>query len=158
MLDDTDVARAVIEYVARTGVEVLIVGASSRGGLLRYDSLHCFIGICRYVCYELDLEVCIFLHCRFKAKDIPGSMLKGAPDFCTVHIISKTGKISSTRAASRSAPFVHPLRHQLMQPASTKFAPFDTSTPSSNNSRSEPNTRKSKVLVSNFCCILWFIV
>ncbi|XP_019070909.1 U-box domain-containing protein 52-like [Solanum lycopersicum] len=107
VLDDTDVARAVIEYVARTGVEVLIVGASSRGGLL-----------------------------RFKAKDIPGSMLKGAPDFCTVHIISKTGKISSTRAASRSAPFVHPLRHQLMQPASTKFAPFDTSTPSSNNSRS----------------------
>ncbi|WMV57070.1 hypothetical protein MTR67_050455, partial [Solanum verrucosum] len=107
VLDDTDVARAVIEYATRTGVEVLIVGASTRGGLL-----------------------------RFKAKDIPGGILKGAPDFCTVHVISKSGKISSTRAASRSAPFVHPLRHQLMQPVSTKFAPFDTSTPSSTNSRS----------------------
>ncbi|XP_059306060.1 U-box domain-containing protein 52-like isoform X2 [Lycium ferocissimum] len=107
VLDDTDVAKAIIEYVNRTGVEVLILGATTRGGLL-----------------------------RFKAKDIPGGVLKGAPDFCTVHVISKSGKISSTRAASRPAPFVHPLRHQLMQPASIKFAPFEPSTSSATNSRS----------------------
>ncbi|XP_060179567.1 U-box domain-containing protein 52-like [Lycium barbarum] len=107
VLDDTDVAKAIIEYLNRTGVEVLILGAATRGGLL-----------------------------RFKAKDIPGGVLKGAPDFCTVHVISKSGKISSTRAASRPAPFVHPLRHQLMQPASLKFAPFEPSTPSATNSRS----------------------
>ncbi|KAJ8538807.1 hypothetical protein K7X08_030103 [Anisodus acutangulus] len=106
VLDDTDVVKAIVEYVNRTGVEVLILGATTRGGLL-----------------------------RFKAKDISGGVLKGAPDFCTVHVISKSGKISSTRAASRPAPFVHPLRHQLMQPASTKFAPFETSTPSAANSR-----------------------
>ncbi|KAM3266677.1 U-box domain-containing protein 52-like isoform X1 [Capsicum annuum] len=105
VLDDTDVAKAVVEYVNRTGVEILVVGATTKGGLL-----------------------------RFKAKDIPGGMLKGAPDFCTVHIISKSGKISSTRAASRPAPFVHPLRHQLMQTASTKFS-FESSTPSSATSR-----------------------
>ncbi|PHU08609.1 hypothetical protein BC332_20469 [Capsicum chinense] len=114
VLDDTDVAKAVVEYVNRTGVEILVVGATTKGGLL-----------------------------RFKAKDIPGGMLKGAPDFCSVHIISKSGKISSTRAASRPAPFVHPLRHQLMQTASTKFS-FESSTPSSATSRSEPITRKSK--------------
>ncbi|KAM3379478.1 U-box domain-containing protein 52-like isoform X1 [Capsicum galapagoense] len=105
VLDDTDVAKAVVEYVNRTGVEILVVGATTKGGLL-----------------------------RFKAKDIPGGMLKGAPDFCTVHIISKSGKISSTHAASRPAPFVHPLRHQLMQTASTKFS-FESSTPSSATSR-----------------------
>lgn len=48
------------------------------------------------------------LHCRFKAKDIPGGVLKGVPDFCTIHIISKYGKIASTRSASRPPPFVHP--------------------------------------------------
>ncbi|KAM3270701.1 U-box domain-containing protein 52-like isoform X1 [Capsicum chacoense] len=105
VLDDTDVAKAVVEYVNRTGVEILVVGATTKGGLL-----------------------------RFKAKDIPGGMLKAAPDFCTVHIISKSGKISSTRSASRPAPFVHPLRHQLMQTASTKFS-FESSTPSSATSR-----------------------
>lgn len=73
-------------------------------------------------------------------KDIPGGILKGVPDFCTVHVISKSGKIASTRAASRPAPFVHPLRHQLMQPASTKFAPFEGSTPSAASARGEPIT------------------
>ncbi|XP_070047930.1 U-box domain-containing protein 52-like isoform X2 [Nicotiana tomentosiformis] len=106
VLDDTDVVKAIVEYVNRTGIEVLILGATTRGGLL-----------------------------RFKAKDIPGGILKGVPDFCTVHVISKSAKIASTRAASRPAPFVHPLRHQLMQPASTKFAPFEGSTPSAASSR-----------------------
>ncbi|CAN4077183.1 unnamed protein product [Withania somnifera] len=106
VLDDTDVAKAIVEYVNRTGVEILILGATTRGGLL-----------------------------RFKAKDISGGVLKGAPDFCAVHIISKSGKISSTRAPSRPAPFVHPLRHQLMQPPRTKYSSSEPPTPTAANSR-----------------------
>lgn len=40
MLDDTDVVKAIVEYVNRTGIEVLILGATTRGGLLRYDSVY----------------------------------------------------------------------------------------------------------------------
>ncbi|MED6114276.1 hypothetical protein PIB30_078753 [Stylosanthes scabra] len=48
---------------------------------------------------------------RFKVADIPGLVCKGAPDFCTVYVVSK-GKIQSTRSASRPAPFLSPLLTQ----------------------------------------------
>ncbi|XP_031129802.1 U-box domain-containing protein 52-like [Ipomoea triloba] len=83
-LEHSDPSKAIVEYVNRTAIEVVILGAATKGGLL-----------------------------RFKSRDIPGTVLKGAPDFCTVYIISKTGKISSTRSASRLPPFIHPLRHQM---------------------------------------------
>jgi len=44
----------------------------------------------------------IFSHRRFKT-DIPSSVSKGAPDFCTVYVIAK-GKISNVRPASASLP------------------------------------------------------
>ncbi|KAJ6383195.1 hypothetical protein OIU77_031588 [Salix suchowensis] len=53
ILEDTDVAKALIEYVTQTAIETLIVGASAKGGFLR----------------------------RFKAADVAGSVSKGAPDF-----------------------------------------------------------------------------
>ncbi|KAH0646980.1 hypothetical protein KY284_034864 [Solanum tuberosum] len=91
VLEDADVVKAIIEYINRTAIEVLILGAAAKGGLL-----------------------------RFKIKDIPGNVLKGVPDFCTVYVISKSGKISSTRSAARLAPFIHPLRHQFTQNANVK--------------------------------------
>lgn len=39
---------------------------------------------------------------RFKHTDVPSSVSKAAPDFCTVYVIAK-GKISSVRSASSSA-------------------------------------------------------
>ncbi|KAF0902011.1 hypothetical protein E2562_011837 [Oryza meyeriana var. granulata] len=45
---------------------------------------------------------------RFKA-DIPTTISKGAPDFCTVYVINK-GKVSSVRNSIRQAPRVSPLR------------------------------------------------
>lgn len=90
VLEDTDVAKALIQYVTESAIEVLVLGAGSKSGLL-----------------------------RFKAKDIPGSVLKGLPDFCTVYVISK-GKISTTRSASRSAPASAPLRNQILHQASSK--------------------------------------
>uniref|UniRef100_A0A6N2MCU6 RING-type E3 ubiquitin transferase n=1 Tax=Salix viminalis TaxID=40686 RepID=A0A6N2MCU6_SALVM len=83
MLEDTDVAKALTEYVTQTLIETLIVGGSTKGGFL-----------------------------RFKAADLAGSVSKGAPDFCTVYVISK-GKIQSMRPASRHAPST-PSHNQLL--------------------------------------------
>ena len=38
MLEDTDVAKALIEYVTQTAIETLIVGASAKGGFLRFKA------------------------------------------------------------------------------------------------------------------------
>ncbi|KAK2659107.1 hypothetical protein Ddye_005640 [Dipteronia dyeriana] len=91
VLEDSDVAKALIEYVSQTSIETLIVGASSNKGFLR----------------------------RFKMTDIPGNVSKGAPDFCTVYVISK-GKISSMRSASRSAPPISAMRTQLLNQPNVK--------------------------------------
>ncbi|KAM0026950.1 putative protein kinase RLK-Pelle-RLCK-IXb family [Helianthus debilis subsp. tardiflorus] len=81
LLDDTDVVKGLVDFVTRSIVEVLIIGTPSKGGLLK----------------------------RFKTRDIPGTLLKTVPNFCTVYVISK-GKISATKAASRQPPYESPLR------------------------------------------------
>lgn len=81
MLEDTDIAKAIIEYVQHSDIGNLVVGASTKGGFVR----------------------------KFKTIDIPTSICKGAPDFCTVYVISK-GKISSMRSAIRPAPRLPSLR------------------------------------------------
>ncbi|EYU39810.1 hypothetical protein MIMGU_mgv1a024838mg [Erythranthe guttata] len=85
VLEDTDVAKAITEYVAHAAIENLVLGAS-RHGFIR----------------------------RLKTVDIPMSVSKTAPDFCTVYVISKT-KISSVKNASRLAQFVSPLKAQIHQ-------------------------------------------
>ncbi|KZV31705.1 U-box domain-containing protein 35-like [Dorcoceras hygrometricum] len=105
VLDETDVARAIIEYVKQSVIDVLVLGAG-KGSIF-----------------------------RFKAKDIPGNVLKGVPDFCTVYIIHK-GKISSTRAASRPGPSIlNPLRNQILIQAHRKSNASEPPAPS-NNERS----------------------
>ncbi|RZR89323.1 hypothetical protein BHM03_00017036 [Ensete ventricosum] len=80
ILEDTDVAKAVIEFVSRSAVGKLVVGASPKGGFVR----------------------------SFRSTDTSSSISKGVPDFCTVYIISK-GKVSSMRNAARS-PFTRGTR------------------------------------------------
>ncbi|CAA2980418.1 U-box domain-containing 52-like isoform X2 [Olea europaea subsp. europaea] len=107
VLDDADVARALSEFVKQSAIDVLVLGAAAKGSIF-----------------------------RFKAKDIPGTVLKGVPDYCTVYVIHK-GKISSTRAASRLAPSIlTPLRNQIMLQACSKSIASEASLPSSYNSRS----------------------
>ncbi|GMI83855.1 hypothetical protein like AT2G24370 [Hibiscus trionum] len=84
VLEETDVAKALIEYVTHAAIEVLVIGASTRSGFL-----------------------------KFKAPDITGTISKNAPDFCSVYVISKN-KISSMRSASRPPPPISPLRNQLL--------------------------------------------
>ncbi|KAM5565423.1 U-box domain-containing protein 35 [Rosa sericea] len=95
VLEDSDVAKALIEYTTQSAIEHLVVGASSKSGFL-----------------------------RFKQSDIPGTVMKLAPDFCNVYIISK-GKPHSSRAATRPAPAISPLRNQVRnQTNTTKSEPY----------------------------------
>ncbi|KAG7024523.1 U-box domain-containing protein 35, partial [Cucurbita argyrosperma subsp. argyrosperma] len=89
VLEDTDAAKAIIEYAANKAIENIVMGASAKSGFLRHTN------------------------------DVPGSVVKGAPDFCNVFVISK-GKVQSMRSASRPAPVISPLRSQLAQQSSTK--------------------------------------
>ncbi|KAI3501741.1 hypothetical protein L1887_29729 [Cichorium endivia] len=90
VLEDIDVVKGLVDFAARSIVEVLVVGAPPKGGILK----------------------------RFKTRDAPATILKGAPDFCTVYVISK-GKISATKAASRLPPHISPLRtHVPPEPSS----------------------------------------
>lgn len=70
-----------------------------------------------------------FFSRRFKTTDIPSCVLKGAPDFSNVYVISK-GKIQSMRSASRPAPPFSPLRYQLLN--QTSSIKSDTSEPQAN--------------------------
>ncbi|CAH2061248.1 unnamed protein product [Thlaspi arvense] len=88
LLEETDVAKALVEYANQAAVEILVVGTSNKGGFLRFN----------------------------KPTDIPGTISKTAPDFCTVYVISK-GKISTMRSASRSAPATAPLRSPTQPPS-----------------------------------------
>ncbi|KAI6689702.1 hypothetical protein NL676_026530 [Syzygium grande] len=83
VLEDTDVVRALTDYVSYAAIESLVLGASSRHGFIRLKSSH-----------------------------IPSSVSKGVPDFCTVYVISR-GKVSSVRRASRPAPHASPLLDQI---------------------------------------------
>ncbi|KAK7384859.1 hypothetical protein VNO78_30562 [Psophocarpus tetragonolobus] len=84
VLEDVDVSKALIEYASQYAIEHLVIGSSNKGGFLR----------------------------RFKIADIPGTVSKGAPDFCTVYVVAK-GKIQSMRSASRAAPAFSPLQNLL---------------------------------------------
>ncbi|KAK8470562.1 hypothetical protein PHAVU_004G177800 [Phaseolus vulgaris] len=71
LLEDVDIAKALGESIVMNSIELLVLGAPSRGGLVR----------------------------RFRTTDIPSTVSKAAPPFCTVYIISK-GKISSVKTAT----------------------------------------------------------
>ncbi|CAN0840277.1 U-box domain-containing protein 35 [Linum grandiflorum] len=83
ILEGNDVGKAITEYVSYAAIESLVLGSPSRHSFMR----------------------------KFKT-DIPGIVLKGAPDFCNVYVITK-GKPSSIKYASRPAPYVSPLLDQL---------------------------------------------
>ncbi|XP_052209256.1 U-box domain-containing protein 35-like [Diospyros lotus] len=74
VLEDTDVVKALVAYVVQSATEILVLGAHSKNALLK----------------------------KWKTTDIPLSVTKATPDFCTVYVVSK-GKISS-RSALRPAP------------------------------------------------------
>ncbi|XP_030490303.2 U-box domain-containing protein 52 isoform X1 [Cannabis sativa] len=74
VLDDSDVAKAIVDYINKNCITNLVAGASQRNALTR----------------------------KFKSIDVPSSIVKSAPDFCSVFVISK-GKIVTAKNAQRPA-------------------------------------------------------
>ncbi|GER42036.1 kinase [Striga asiatica] len=107
VVEDADVARGLCEYVRSNLIETLVVGSPVKNGFI-----------------------------RFKSSDIPGSVTKGVPDFCTVYVISK-GKVASVKEASRvqhnasnhpptvDARFGQPMRGTAVQPFAAKIIPME---------------------------------
>ncbi|KAM4128666.1 hypothetical protein ACJW30_02G183800 [Castanea mollissima] len=83
LLEDTDIGKALTDYVAYAAIEKLVLGAPRHGFL------------------------------RFKSSSIPSTVSKGAPDFCSVYVIPKGIHFSSVRKASRPAPYTSPLLEQI---------------------------------------------
>ncbi|KAK4771366.1 hypothetical protein SAY87_031898 [Trapa incisa] len=83
ILEGADVVKTLTEYISSSGIENLVLGATSRHGFI-----------------------------RFKTSSLSSSVSKAAPDFCNVYTISK-GKISTMRRASRQAPYTSPLLEQI---------------------------------------------
>ncbi|KAE9587015.1 putative protein kinase RLK-Pelle-RLCK-IXb family [Lupinus albus] len=111
LLEDVDVSKALIEYVSNAGIEHLVLGSSTKAGLFR----------------------------KFKVLDIPGTVSKGAPDFCTVYVVAK-GKIHSMRSATRAAPVVSTMLSQFSQD-SAKSEPLEPHVPVVAASVKEPEWR-----------------
>ncbi|KAF5444749.1 hypothetical protein F2P56_033856 [Juglans regia] len=85
LLEDNDVPKALLDYIYKNCIESIVVGASTRNALSR----------------------------KFKAYDVTASLMKSAPSFCSVHVISK-GKILSLRRAPRPlSNTVTPPKHSL---------------------------------------------
>ncbi|KAJ0985201.1 hypothetical protein J5N97_003557 [Dioscorea zingiberensis] len=97
LLEDTDVAKAIVEFAAHAALEKLVIGTPSKSGFVR----------------------------RFKSSDKASSICKGAPDFCSVYVISK-GKVSSVKNAIRAAPAISPLRTQILGQTSSIHNPDPT--------------------------------
>ncbi|CAL4889993.1 unnamed protein product [Urochloa decumbens] len=71
VLDGTDVAKAIVDFVVRHKIDKLVLGAACRNAFTR-------------TIWKLD---------------VPTSVTKSAPDFCSVYVIAK-GKISTFRPAT----------------------------------------------------------
>jgi hypothetical protein len=90
VLDDHDVAKSLVEFAAHAAIEKIVLGANTRNSFV-----------------------------RFKA-DIPSSVSKTAPDFTSVYVVNKGGKVTSVRQATRPAPSVSPLRTMIQGPQAPK--------------------------------------
>ncbi|KAL2896927.1 U-box domain-containing protein 52 [Bienertia sinuspersici] len=72
VLEDSDVAKAILDYVNSNFITNIVIGASSRNALVK----------------------------TFKKPDVPSHVTKFAPDFCSVYVIAKS-KVLSVRSAQR---------------------------------------------------------
>ncbi|KAM2039395.1 hypothetical protein ACFX1T_012841 [Malus domestica] len=98
MIEDKNIAKALVNYVVNNSIDILVLGAPSRSGLL-----------------------------RFKTTDVPNTVSKEAPSFCTVYVIGK-GKISYMRAAttslSQKAYLPNQKQHQTNKASDTNDTQF----------------------------------
>ncbi|XP_039165509.1 U-box domain-containing protein 35-like [Eucalyptus grandis] len=75
VLENSDVAKALVEYVSRHAVDTLLLGTASRKSFSRL----------------------------FKFADTPNTILKYAPNYCNIYVVGK-GKAVSVRSATCPVP------------------------------------------------------
>lgn len=91
IIEGNDVHTALVDYINKHHVTTIVLGASSRNPLTRYQ-----FPISLY----LSLSISEFGRCRFWTYDVPMMINKAAPDFCSVYVIAR-GKPQSIRPAAR---------------------------------------------------------
>ncbi|XP_049412010.1 U-box domain-containing protein 35-like isoform X1 [Solanum stenotomum] len=74
ILQDTDVAQALTEYISQKFITTIVFGASTRNALTR----------------------------AFKIQDVPSSLSRSVPEFCSIYAISR-GKVLKLKSASQPA-------------------------------------------------------
>nr|XP_011468513.1 PREDICTED: U-box domain-containing protein 51-like [Fragaria vesca subsp. vesca] len=74
VLEDNDIPNALIKYVKANSIEILVLGVPTKGGIF-----------------------------RFRLTDVPSSVVKMTPEFCSVYVITK-GKISYMRCSTIAPP------------------------------------------------------
>ncbi|XP_076901898.1 U-box domain-containing protein 52-like [Bidens hawaiensis] len=116
VLEEPNIAKALTEYASYAAIEILVLGAASRHGFI-----------------------------RFRTSDVPSHVMKSVPDFCTVYVISK-GKISTGKKASKSVPFPSPLREKIEEQANIYLEASVQRKSSFNLQRPEPISPKKPVL------------
>ncbi|ONI16265.1 hypothetical protein PRUPE_3G088300 [Prunus persica] len=105
ILENADISKALINYVTANSIEILVLGAPSRNA---------------------------FGFLRFKTRDIPSAVSKGAPDFCTVYVIGR-GKITHSRPATGRLTPKPPLHNQIQQQPSQVYELDNRSSTSSHS-------------------------
>nr|XP_009768795.1 PREDICTED: U-box domain-containing protein 35 isoform X2 [Nicotiana sylvestris] len=120
-LEGHDIAKALIDYVSLYRVQNLVLGCPSKNGISRL----------------------------FTKSDVANIVLKKAPSFCNIYIVSK-GKISSARLASHplkkrsSVPSIQiPLRNSNFD-ATSFMSPFPRLSTSTNKIADELNVPKAE--------------
>ncbi|KAL6137795.1 hypothetical protein ACLB2K_063084 [Fragaria x ananassa] len=105
IIEDTDITKGIINHVNSNGIEVLVLGAPSKSSFM-----------------------------RFMTTDVPTTVVKRVPDFCTVYVIGK-GKISYVRSATSSLPPKPQSRNQIQYQASNVSDSSETQSTVSQKSR-----------------------
>uniref|UniRef100_A0A5B7BV82 RING-type E3 ubiquitin transferase n=1 Tax=Davidia involucrata TaxID=16924 RepID=A0A5B7BV82_DAVIN len=112
VLHDIDVPNALVDYIINNSISSIVVGASSRSALTR----------------------------AFRNADVPTSLSKTAPDFCSVYVISKS-KVQNVRSASR--PPTPSSATSSKQTSQTGFSPDTPTSEESNRSFSTGSWRSA---------------
>ncbi|ONK66467.1 uncharacterized protein A4U43_C06F8410, partial [Asparagus officinalis] len=87
VLEEDDVSKAIIEYISANNIQNIVVGNSNRNAIMR----------------------------KLKPPDVPSSLIKSAPDFCTVHVIYKGKPITGRPAKSVAVNSSMPPRQAMVQ-------------------------------------------
>ena len=120
-MEDVDISNAIIGYITANNIESIVVGASTRNAIMRSYIPYPMpqISIPALSLFERSTS---FPSCRkFRNPDVPTCLLKSAPEFCAVYVISK-GKPMTIRSAKSPSNNALPPR-QTMIPASPRQIP-----------------------------------